>query len=119
MTTVLVLGLIGIGAAVGLVLYVTSRIVAVAQPMVTRHFDLAERALRLQEQRAKNRTPPVVPPDLRRRIAAWGDESAQANEQKIILDLYEEFSEDPNPWDRVRAHLVQAPSDAVDTTLLM
>ncbi len=119
MVTAVVLALIGVGAFVGAIVHVASRLLAIAQPLAERHFDLQERALAIQEGKAKNRVPPVVPPDLTRRIMAWGDELAQANERKIILDLYEEFADEPHPWDRVRAHLAPVPSEQVDTTLLM
>lgn len=107
MSVALVLvAVIAAGTAAGLVAFVI-------QPLWTRRLDLDERALALQERRSETITPPAIPPDLMRRIVGWQDETAQALERKVILDLYAECAGHPDPWASVRQHLppLLPPSD--------
>lgn len=77
-----------------------------------RKLDIEERTVAIQEQRTKSpAVPAAIPPDLLRRITRWGDPSAQESERKILLDLYQEFRDLPDPWVEVRAHLAPEPAD--------
>jgi hypothetical protein len=78
----------------------------------SRKLDLKERALVVEEQRLKSpNLPTTIPPDLVRRIFRWESPDAQDAERKILLDLYYEFRDCPDPWVEVRGHLVGAPDD--------
>lgn len=77
-----------------------------------RKLDLEERAVAVQEHRVKPvSVPSSIPADLMRRVLRWADADAQQNERKILLDLYAEFSEAPDPWVEVRTHLPAEPRD--------
>lgn len=78
----------------------------------TRKLDLEERALVVTEQRTRNTVVPAsIPPDLMRRISRWGTEDAQASERKILLDLYNEYHDQPDPWASVRNALPPEQND--------
>lgn len=68
----------------------------------SRKLDLEERAVAVTEHKARGPAVPAIPPDLHRRITKWQDDEGQANERKIILDLYEQFRDTPDPWAAVR-----------------
>lgn len=78
----------------------------------TRALDIEERKVAIQENRGKNPTlPKAIPSDLYRRITKWDSPEAQDAERKILLDLYNEFQDAPDPWVEVRSHLPAEPSD--------
>jgi hypothetical protein len=84
--------------------------------LAARKLDLEERTVAVVEARAKGATPPaIIPPDLFRRITKWADPSAQEAERKILLDLYFQFQDQPDPWVEVRAHLPREPQDAMSS----
>lgn len=104
-------------AVLGAGVYVASRIASSALALVARKLDLDERTVAMQEQRTRSvRTPSAMPSDLVRRITKWHDEQAQAMERKVILDLYAEFQESPDPWLEVRNHLPAEPRDDLPDT---
>lgn len=80
--------------------------------LATRELDLEERKVATQEQRQRSpAVPKAIPSDLYRRITKWDSPDAQDAERKVLLDLYNEFHDAPDPWVEVRAHLPQEPSD--------
>ncbi len=80
----------------------------------SRKLDLEERRLGLLERQARGpATPQGIPSDLFRRIMKWGNQDAQEAERKVVLDLYQEFQDAPDPWAEVRAHLPIEPTDTV------
>lgn len=83
-----------------------------------RYLDLEERRIATQELKTRSPAAPAsIPPDLYRRITAWGDEDSQSNERKILLDLYEQFRDAPDPWSEVRSHLPKAPDERLPDDL--
>ncbi len=84
----------------------------VVHVLASRALDLSERKIRVLEVHAQGPAiPKAIPPDLYRRITSWQDQEAQEAERKILLDLYQEFRDSPDPWVEVRAHLPKAPHD--------
>ncbi len=78
----------------------------------SRALDLKERELKTQESRQRSPAVPTsIPSDLYRRITKWESPDAQDAERKVLLDLYSEFRDAPDPWVEVRAHLSPEPSD--------
>lgn len=78
----------------------------------TRALDIEERKVAIQENRGKSPAiPKAIPSDLYRRITKWDSPEAQDAERKILLDLYNEFHDTPDPWVEVRSHLPAEPSD--------
>lgn len=89
----------------------------------SRQLDLEERTIALSEQKAKGApTPAAIPPDLYRRITAWGDLLAQESERKIILDLYAEvaphYASESERWVQVRSLLPKPPADDAHEAML-
>lgn len=77
-----------------------------------RKLDLEERQIALHEQKAKSpAVPAAIPADLMRRVTRWGNADAQEAERKVLLDLYNDFRDAPDPWVEVRSHLPAEPSD--------
>ncbi len=90
----------------------------VAAALVDRALGLAERKIKLLEQVAQGPAIPAsIPPDLYRRITKWGNAEAAESERKILLDLYNEFRDAPDPWVEVRAHLPAEPKDELPSEL--
>ncbi len=83
-----------------------------------RRLDLDERVIALQETRGRSSVPPAMPPELVRRIMQWQDVSAQESERSVILGLYDEFRDVPDPWSKVKAHLAPMPADDLSSALL-
>ncbi len=80
--------------------------------LASRALDLSERKIALLEKTARGPAIPLsIPPDLYRRITKWGNAEAQESERKVLLDLYQEFQDAPDPWVEVRAHLSPEPLD--------
>lgn len=107
----------------GAVIRVASIHLAADRVLRGRKLDLEERTIALSEQKAKGApTPTTIPPDLYRRITAWGDPMAQESERKIILDLYAEvashYPDEPQRWVEVRRLLPRPPSDDDGEVLL-
>ena len=90
----------------------------VALAFAERLVSIAERRTALLEQRAKSQVPPIIPPELMRRILKWEDPSAQESERAAILSLYDEFRDHENPWSQVKRHLAPEPDERFDSPLL-
>lgn len=83
-----------------------------------RKLDLEERQIAVQEQRAKSpAVPAAIPADLMRRVTRWGNADAQESERKVLLDLYNDYRDAPDPWVEVRSHLPAEPADDLPAEL--
>lgn len=100
------------------VVYLGSRVGTAVLARWDRRIAVDERRVALEEateaRRSKSATPPVIPPDLHRRIMSWQDEAAQNDERAMLFSLYDELGD----WDQVRAALPPAPRDDTPSTLL-
>ncbi len=90
----------------------------VATALISRALDLSERKITLLEKATRGPAIPLsIPPDLYRRITKWGNAEAQEAERKVLLDLYQEFQDAPDPWVEVRVHLSPEPNEALPESL--
>ncbi len=90
----------------------------VVAEFLRRGLDIAERKVKVLELHTQGPAIPTsIPPDLYRRITKWMDQDAQESERKILLDLYNEFRDAPDPWVEVRSHLPKEPSDEWPTEI--
>lgn len=116
MTMVGIVALVLVAAVGGAAVRVAAVHLAADRALRSRKLDLEERSVTLSEQKAKGApAPAAIPPDLYRRIMAWGDPLAQELERKTILDLYAEvapgFTSEEDRWRHVRINLPKAPDE--------